>query len=149
MLSFALRVYGVDEFTDFSSIFRIGTREVLDGSLLGKCLDSSDEVLKSKLEVYLNEWLGIAEMRRNVVTKTEFLILIQDIVEENSNLVILITKNIGQNIRYLYKTLFHRHLGKIVLVPRIPPGHIPGDICYVIKKFPENTGWYDCKFKLF
>ena len=86
LLSFALRVYGVDEFTDFSSIFRIGTREVLDGSLLGKCLDSSDEVLKSKLEVYLNEWLGIAEMRRNVVTKTEFLILIQDIVEENSDL---------------------------------------------------------------
>ena len=88
LLRFALRVYGVDEFTDFSSIFRIGTREVLDGSLLGKCLDSSDEVRKSKLGVYLNEWLGIAEMRRNVVTKTELLIHIQDIVKENSDLVI-------------------------------------------------------------
>jgi catalase len=107
LLSFDLRVYGVDEFTDFSSIFRIGTREVLDGSLL-------------------NEWLGIAEMRRNVVTKTEFLILIQDIVEENSN------------------------LGKIVLVPRIPPGHIPGDICYVIKKFPFDLTkvWPHSEFPL-
>ena len=67
----------------------------------GSVSDTCDGVLKSKLEVYLNEWLGIAEMRRYVVTKTEFLLLIQDFVIENSDLVI--TKDRQTVIRFLCK----------------------------------------------
>ena len=75
----------------FAPYFGSALEKFLMALSWGSVSDTSDRVLKSKLEVYLDEWLGIAEVRRYVVTKTEFLLFIQDIVIENSDLAKVIT----------------------------------------------------------
>jgi len=63
-----LSIFRINEFLDCLAVLLVCSREVVDGSLL-------------------QELLGIAEMRGNVVTQSELLLVVQDLVEENPDLM--------------------------------------------------------------
>ena len=84
----------------------------------------------------LQELLGIAEMRGNVVTQSELLLVVQDLVVENPDLlreraVLLDTPHPGAN-RY--------NLSEVVLISGVPPGHISRQGGPVLLVLPVSPG---------